>query len=497
MSENVKETKQNVLEMKGINKSFFGNQVLTDVSFDVRKGEVHCLLGENGAGKSTLIKILSGAYHCDSGEIYIEGEQLVDNNPSKSIAAGVSVVYQELNMMPDLPIYENVFIGKEFTKGFFFDRKTQIAETKKYLDIVGLDIDPRTIVGNLSIAQQQMVEIAKAISNNAKVLVLDEPTASITDKESRILFQTVNDLKSKGMGIIYISHRMAELFEIGDRVTVLRDGCYVGTNDIADIDEAQLTRSMVGRDISFAKVANPCRTNEVVMEVRNLHYRDKVKDVSFDLHKGEILGFSGLVGAGRTEIAKCIIGAYRHSGSIKYMGKELPSNVADTARCGVVYLSEDRKGEGLVLPHSLYENIALPNLEKIAKPLVRKNKMVSIADGYIDKLKIKAFSSAMEAGQLSGGNQQKVVISKWLYSDADVYIFDEPTRGIDVGARDEIYDIMQQLLEKGASIILISSDLVEVIRLSDRIAVMREGELSAILENDETITQEKVLSYAF
>ena len=345
--------------------------------------------------------------------------------------------------------------------------------------------------------QLQRVAIAGVLAMQPGILVLDEPTASITDKESRILFQTVKDLKSKGMGIIYISHRMAELFEIGDRVTVLRDGCYVGTNDIADIDEAQLTRSMVGRDISFAKVANPCRTNEVVMEVRNLNYRDKVKDVSFDLHKGEILGFSGLVGAGRTEIAKCIIGAYRHSGSIKYMGKELPSNVADTARCGVVYLSEDRKGEGLVLPHSLYENIALPNLEKIAKPLVRKNKMVSIADGYIDKLKIKAFSSAMEAGQLSGGNQQKVVISKWLYSDADVYIFDEPTRGIDVGARDEIYDIMQQLLEKGASIILISSDLVEVIRLSDRIAVMREGELSAILENDETITQEKVLSYAF
>lgn len=488
---------ENVLEMKHIGKSFHGNHVLTDINFDVRRGEVHCLLGENGAGKSTLIKILSGAYSLETGEIILDGKPLTDNSPSKSIQSGVSVVYQELNMMPDLPIYENVFIGKELTRGIRFDRKRQIEETKKYLDIVGLKVDPRTLVSELSIAQQQMVEIAKAISNNAKVLVLDEPTASITDKEVRILFETVKDLRSKGMGIIYISHRMAELFEIGDRVTVLRDGCYVGTNDIKDITEAQLTRMMVGRDISFKKVFNPGRTDEVVMEVRDLCYKNRVKNVSFDLHKGEILGFSGLVGAGRTEIAKCIVGAYRHTGSIKYLGQELPASVAETARRGVVYLSEDRKGEGLVLMHPLYENVALPNLDKIAQPLVKKGRMKEITEEYIRKLRVKAYNADMIAGELSGGNQQKVVIAKWLYSNADVYIFDEPTRGIDVGARDEIYEIMLDLVKNGASVILVSSDLVEVIRLSDRIAVMKEGELGTILENDESITQEKVLSYAF
>ena len=488
---------ENILEMNHISKSFFGNTVLDDVTFSVRRGEVHCLLGENGAGKSTLMKILSGAYVCEAGEIILDGEKLENITPAKSIEAGISVIYQELNMLPDLPIYENVFVGKEFTRGIVFDKKRQIEETKKYLDIIGLNVDPRVPVSQLSIAQQQMVEIAKAISNNAKVLVLDEPTASITDKEVRILFDIVRNLKEKGLGIIYISHRMAELFEIGDRVTVLRDGKYIGTRDIKDVTEAELTKMMVGREVSFDKITNDARTDEVVMEVRDLCYRNRVKNVSFDLHKGEILGFSGLVGAGRTEIAKCIVGAYRHTGSVKYLGEELPHNVADTIRKGVVYLSEDRKGEGLVLMHSLADNVALPNLDKIATPLVNKKKMRSVAEEYIHKLKVKAFSAYMEANNLSGGNQQKVVIAKWLYSDANVFIFDEPTRGIDVGARDEIYDIMMDLVKRGASIILISSDLVEVIRMSDRIAVMKEGELSAILENDDTITEEKVLSYAF
>ena len=299
-----------------------------------------------------------------------------------------------------------------------------------------------------------MVEIAKAISNNAKVLVLDEPTASITDKEVEILFKTIKELRANGMGIIYISHRMAELFEIGDRITVLRDGCYVGTQNIEDITEAALTRMMVGRDISFEKVANPGRTDEVVLEVRDLCYRNRVKHVSFDLHKGEILGFSGLVGAGRSEIAKCIIGAYRHTGSIKYLGKELPTSVAETAKRGVVYLSEDRKGEGLVLIHPLFENVSLPNLDKLGTPLVHKSKLRTVTADYIKKLKIKAYNADMAGEELSGGNQQKVVIAKWLLSQADVYIFDEPTRGIDVGARDEIYEIMLELVKNGASIIL-------------------------------------------
>ena len=488
---------ENILEMKHICKSFFGNQVLNDISFELKRGEAHVLLGENGAGKSTLIKILSGAYACDSGEIILDDQEMGGMTPVKSIQAGISVIYQELNMVPDMTIYENVFIGKEFSKGVVFDRKRQIEETKKYLDIIGLNVDPRVPVRELSIAQQQMVEIAKAISNNAKVLVLDEPTASITSKEVEILFGIIRDLKAKGLGIIYISHRLSELFEIGDRVSVLRDGSLIGTKYLSEVDEAELTRMMVGRDVSFDKVHNPSCTDEVVLDVQHLNYRTQVKNVSFQLHKGEILGFSGLVGAGRTEVAKCIIGDYRHTGEVLYHGKPLPSDICKTAKMGVVYLSEDRKDEGLVLMHSLSDNIALPNLDKLAQPLMNRVRNEKISSEYIQKLRIKAYSARMEANSLSGGNQQKVVISKWLYSDADIYIFDEPTRGIDVGARDEIYEIMLELTRQGASIIMISSDLVEIIKMCDRIAVMKEGEISVILKNDDIITQEKILSYAF
>lgn len=485
----------NILEMRNITKSFFGVNVLKDTQLTVKKGEVHILLGENGAGKSTLIKTLSGAYARENGTIILDGEELPVLSPGEVIKKGVSVIYQEFNLVPDMPIYENIFLGKEYTKGMKVDHKREIDEAKEYMSRVGLHDDPKTPVRELSVAKKQLVEIAKAISNDVKLLVLDEPTAAITDKETEMLFEIVRELKAQGIGIIYISHRMSELFEIGDVCTVMRDGEYVGTVKIKETTEDELTEMMVGRKVNFEKKENKYLDwDRVVLSVENLNYKKLVQNVSFDLHKGEILGFAGLVGAGRTETAKAIIGDYkRESGKILYKGKEMGTNLSDNIKSGIVYLSEDRKDEGLILMHSVADNIALPNLNKLCKPFLNKKLQKTIAKEYVRDLKIKTFSEQVEVKSLSGGNQQKVVIAKWLYSNADIYIFDEPTRGIDVGARDEIYNIMYELLKKGASIIMISSDLVEVLKMSDRVAVMGEGKIKAILENDGKLTQQDIL----
>lgn len=332
-------------------------------------------------------------------------------------------------------------------------------------------------------------------TNDVKILVLDEPTAAITDKETEMLFDIIRELKKQGIGIIYISHRLSELLEIGDVCTVMRDGEYIDTVNIKDTTEDELTRLMVGRQVSFEKLENPhLKKDEVVLSVKNLNYKNLVRNVSFDLHKGEILGFAGLVGAGRTETAKTIIGDYKKdSGTVIYKGKEIGTNLSENIKNGIVYLSEDRKDEGLILMHSVAENIALPNLPKLCKPFLNRRKERSVSKDYIKSLKIKTFSELTDAKNLSGGNQQKVVIAKWLYSDADIYIFDEPTRGIDVGARDEIYNIMYDLIAKGASIIMISSDLVEVLKMSDRVVVMREGRINGIVENDGMLTQEETM----
>lgn len=488
----------NILEMRGITKSFFGVNVLKDTQLTVKKGQVHILLGENGAGKSTLIKILSGAYAREGGTIIFDGEELPPMSPGDVIKKGVSVIYQEFNLVPDMPIYENIFLGKEYKKGFAVDHAREIKEAREYMNKVGLDVDPRTHISELSVARKQLVEIAKAISNHAKLLVLDEPTAAITDKETEMLFQIVRELTNQGIGIIYISHRMSELFEIGDVCTVMRDGEYVGTVNIKDTTEDELTEMMVGRKVSFNKIENEhIDTSKVVLSVKDLNYKNLVKNVSFDLHKGEILGFAGLVGAGRTETAKTIIGYYKKdSGTINYKGKELGTDLSTNIKDGIVYLSEDRKDEGLVLVHPLAENVALPNLDKLCHPFLDKKKQREVTKDYIKDLKIKAFSELAEAKSLSGGNQQKVVIAKWLYSDADIYIFDEPTRGIDVGARDEIYNIMYELIKNGSSIIMISSDLVEVLKMSDRVVVMGDGKINAILDNDGNLTQQDILKTA-
>ena len=489
---------ENILEMKDISKSFYGVNVLNNARLEVKPGEVHVLLGENGAGKSTLIKILSAAYKREGGTVRFNGESVNFTTPKEAIDNGISVIYQEFNLNPCVPIYENIYIGKEFTKKGFINKKTAIKESKKYMDLIGLKVDPTILVSELSVAQKQMVEIAKAISNDVKILVLDEPTAAITDKETDKLFEIINDLKSQGVGIIYISHRMSELFEIGDRCTVMRDGEYISTVNLKETDCDELTKLMVGRKVSFEKVENKHIKDEVVLEVKNLYYKNLIKDVSLTLRKGEILGIAGLVGAGRTELAKCIIGAFKtKKGSIMLKGKPLKGNsIKETIDNGMVYISEDRKDEGLILMHSVLDNVALPNLNRFGNLLLSKEKMERVTKDYIDKLKIKTHSPFYKVENLSGGNQQKVVIAKWLYSDSDIYIFDEPTRGIDVGARDEIYDIMRQLIANGASIIMISSDLVEVLKMCDSVAVMKEGEIVAVLPNEDNLTQEDILSCA-
>ncbi|MGI6152552.1 MAG: sugar ABC transporter ATP-binding protein [Christensenellaceae bacterium] len=490
-----------ILEMKNISKSFFGVQVLENVHLEVKPGEVHVILGENGAGKSTLIKILSAAYRKEEGSILLDGEEFGAKNPKEALDHGIGVIYQEFNLNPYVSIYENIYLGKEFMKGVKVDKRTAIRNARTYMDMIGLYVDPRTLVRDLSVAQKQMVEIAKSISANVKVLILDEPTAAITDKETERLFDIIRDLKKKGIGIIYISHRMQELFEIGDRCTVMRDGQTIKTLALSETNVDDLTTLMVGREVTFDKVENPhISDKEIALEVQGLSYGKLLKDISFKLKRGQILGFAGLVGSGRTEVAKCVIGAYKRSGgkvTVKNGTQEIrPHNIPDAISKGVVYLSEDRKDEGLVQMHSVADNIALPNLKQFGKYVVNKKKLYDFAREYIQKLRVKTYSPDQECKTLSGGNQQKVVIAKWIGSDADVYIFDEPTRGIDVGARSEIYDIMMKIVENGGSIIMISSDLVEVLKMCDQIVIMREGHIAGVVDNHDALTQKDVLNYA-
>jgi len=484
-----------ILEMRDISKSFFGVKVLNKVKLELYPGEVHVLLGENGAGKSTLIKILSGAYRMEDGEIFLDGQPFTAANPRESIKAGISVIYQEFNLVPEMTIYENIFLGKEFAKNkIAIDKKTAIQESLKYLEMLGMTCDPRTKVSQLSVATKQLVEIAKALSSNVRVLVLDEPTAAITTKETQMLFGIIRGLTAKGIGIVYISHRLSELFEIGDRCSVLRDGEYIDTVKLDKTNEAELTRMMVGREINFERLP-PHEIGETILEVKNLSYRKVFRNVSFVLHKGEILGISGLIGAGRTELAKCIIGAYTaDSGEVLYKNKKLKCRLPNTIEQGIVYLSEDRKDEGLIMPHTVQENIALPNLKSFSKFLIRWKDISEMVKGSIEKLRIRTHSIFSIVQNLSGGNQQKVVIAKWLKTNASIYIFDEPTRGIDVGARNEIYNIIHELIKSGISIILISSDMPEIMRMCDKIAVMREGQMLNIFNNSEDLTQEQILT---
>ena len=487
-----------ILSMKNIKKAFSGVVALKNAELELRSGEVVALMGENGAGKSTLMKILTGIYSKDEGTINYLGKDVEFKSTAQSEEAGIAIVHQELNMMNDLTVAQNLFIGKEIRKGLFIDDKKMIEESAKLFRLLNIEINPAEKIGNLTVGKQQMVEIAKAISTKAKVIIFDEPTAALTDSEIEELFKVINDLRDKGTGIVYISHRMDEINIISDRVTVMRDGEYVGTLITKECTKADIIKLMVGRTIfSDPKTnSNVAKDAPVVLKCENLNRGKHVRDVSFELRKGEILGFSGLMGAGRTEVARLIFGADKlESGKIFVNGKEVSiKSPKDAVEAGIGYLSEDRKRFGLIVDKSVEENTVVSTLEKFTSGIfIDKAKSKKISEKYVKELKTKTPNTEQIVRKLSGGNQQKVVIAKWLVRDSDVLIFDEPTRGIDIGAKSEIYALMEELAKQGKSIIMISSELPEVLRMSDRVIVMCEGRITGVLDiaeaNQEVIMQ--------
>ena len=494
-----------ILTMKGIDKSFPGVHALDHVDFEVKRGEVHALMGENGAGKSTLMKVLTGIYKKDSGTITYEGKEIEFHSTREAQDAGVVIVHQELNMVGDLTVAQNIFIGREPKKGIRIDDKKMIEESRKLFDELHIDINPKEKMSNLTVGKQQMCEIAKAISHKAKVIIFDEPSAALTEKEIADLFTIIRDLREKQLGIVYISHRMDEIKVITDRVTVMRDGGYVGTLITKDSTKEDIINMMVGRVIyedPKTESAVP-KDAPVVLKVEHLNAGKMVQDVSFELRKGEILGFSGLMGAGRTETARALFGADpKTSGKISVMGKDgqlhevTIHSPQDAVKAGIGYLSEDRRRYGVVVQKSIIENTTLATMEQYTSGLlINKGKEKKITQKYIDELATKTPGADQLVVNLSGGNQQKVVIAKWLVRDSDILIFDEPTRGIDVGAKNEIYKLMNKLAAEGKSIIMISSEMTEILRMSDRIIVMCEGKKTGEIDISEA-TQENIMDKA-
>lgn len=487
-----------VLKMENIDKRFPGVHALKKCSLTLRKGEVNALAGENGAGKSTLMKILTGIYQRDEGEIIYNGKNVVFKNPRDAQEAGIAIVHQELNLMNHLTAAQNIFIGRE-AEGLFLNDKVLNKKTEELFKELKLNIKPTELVGNLSVGKQQMIEIAKAISFKSNILILDEPTAALTESETKELFRIMDELKGKGVSMVYISHRMDEIFKITDRITVMRDGEFIKELITKETNMDEVIKAMVGRNVASKKKekSNVKPNASVVLEVNNLTSND-VNNVSFDLKKGEILGFAGLMGAGRTETARLLFGADpKHGGTIKINGKEVSiKSTTDAVNAGIGYLSEDRKRFGLATGLSVAENAVLANLEGFTKSIiVDEAKVKASTNEYVEKIKIKTPSIHQLIKNLSGGNQQKVVIAKWLIKDADILIFDEPTRGIDVGAKSEIYNLMNELAAAGKSIIMISSELPEILRMSDRVAVMCEGRLTKVLDIKDA-DQEVIMKYA-
>lgn len=488
-----------ILQMRNIKKTFPGVVALDNVNFDLRRGEVHILLGENGAGKSTLMKILSGAYQKTSGEIYLDGKKVEIKNPKHAQELGISIIYQEFNLVPHLTAAENIFLGreKEILPGII-DQKHLFEASQKLLDDLGVAINSRKLIKELGVAEQQMVEVAKALSLDAKILIMDEPTSALTEHEIAQLFSTIRNLKQKGVSIIYISHRMEELFEIGDRVTVLRDGKYIGTHNIQEISRDELIRMMVNRELKEQFPKQPAEPGEEILRVENLTRRGVLHNISFSLRRGEILGISGLLGSGRTELARAIFGVDKiDSGKIYINGQLKKVNSPRSAiNLGIGYLTEDRKTQGLILILSVKENISLPNLDRISSfGVLDLSKEENTALKFIHELRIKTPGIHQKVMYLSGGNQQKVVLSKWLGCQTDILIFDEPTRGIDVGSKVEIYQLMNKLTAQGVGIIMISSELPEILGMSDRILVMHQGRIKGEFSTEEA-TQEKILKCA-
>jgi len=491
-----------LIRMEGIDKAFPGVQALKQARFELAAGEVHALMGENGAGKSTLMKVLTGVYRKDAGTVHYLGREAEFPNTKSAQDAGISIIHQELNLAPDLTVAQNIYIGREpRIKGLplFIDEKKLNEQVRTLFRKMNLFLEPETQVSELTVAKQQMVEIAKALSFNAKVLIMDEPTAALSDSEIADLFRIIGELKQSGVGIVYISHRMDEIKRITDRVTVMRDGAYIDTVLTDEVTIDRIISMMVGRTVYHESHAKATALGETALEVKGLNRGKALKDIHFTLRKGEILGFAGLIGAGRTETARAIFGADPiDSGEVYVHGRKVSiKSPYDAVRNGIGYLSEDRKRFGLLVDMDVKANVAVASLRNFSRfgSWMKDAAIGEVAESVVEKLKVKTPSVDQEVKFLSGGNQQKVVIGKWLTRDCDILIFDEPTRGIDVGAKSEIYKLLEELAEQGKSIIMISSELPEVLRMSHRIVVMCEGRITGELSREEA-TQEKIMSLA-
>ncbi len=489
---------QALLEMKGIGKSFPGVKALEGVDLTIRQGQVHALLGENGAGKSTLIKILSGAYSRDEGEIYFDGERVDIRNPGDAERIGISTIYQEFNLASHMTVAENIFLGHLPTKAGRVDWAAVRSRSRELLDSLEVSLDVDTLTGSLSVAQQQMVEIAKALNRNTRLLVMDEPSAVLGEKDIDNLFAVVRRLQATGIGIIYISHRLKEIFELADEVTVLKDGRYVGTRQLSEVDMDDLVKLMIGRDLEDVYPKRNSAPGEVVLEVSNLAQAHLARDVSFSLRAGEIVGFAGITGSGRTEVARVLFGADKPTaGEMKLFGKPYrPRSPRDAIDQGLAVVTEDRKRLGLLLKLQVYFNVTVAGLDRLSRfGVLQLRQERSLVAKWIENLRIKTPSADFMVVNMSGGNQQKVVLARWLSLGIKVFILDEPTRGIDVGSKSEIYQIMADLADLGVAIIMISSELPEVLGMSDRILVMRDGKIAADLSREEA-SEERVMHYA-
>jgi ribose transport system ATP-binding protein len=488
------------LEMRHITKTYPGVRALEDVSFEVRPGEVHALVGENGAGKSTLMKILAGAQPKDSGDIFLSGQPVHIDSPQKAMDLGVSIIYQEFNLVPYLNAAENIFLGREPRAALpgFVDFGTMYRESQQIIDRLGVGLNVRTPVNRLSIAQQQMVEIAKATSRKSRIIVMDEPSATLTEHELQSLFDLIRQLKAEGVAVVYISHRLEEIFEICDRVTILRDGHWIATDDVKNLKREDIIRLMVGRELTQMIPKEAAEIGEPALRVKNLSRKGVLHDISLTVHKGEVLGLAGLVGAGRTELARAVFGADPFdSGSVELFGRPVKvKSPQDAIRMGIGLVTEDRKAQGLVLGMVVRENITLANLQALSVlNFIQAGREREVARKFVSDLTVKTPTIEQTVQNLSGGNQQKVVLAKWLFTDSKVLLFDEPTRGIDVGAKTEIYQLMNALARRGVAIVMISSELPEILGMSDHILVMHEGRIAGELSRAEA-TQEKIMHLA-
>lgn len=486
---------ERILELKNISKSFPGVKALDGVGFSVEKGQVHVLVGENGAGKSTLIKIINGMYEADTGDLYFEKQKIDVHTPKHMMELGIATIHQELSPVLDMSIAENIFLGQE---SMLIDWKAMYAKADELIKGLGFGYNPKAKMRSLTVSDMQIIEIIKATSKDAKVIIMDEPTSSITESEIAVLFEQVKKLKAVGIGIIYITHKLDEIFEIGDKATILRDGQVISTHNVEDLTKPQIIEKMVGREMTEVYPPRKNIPGDVIMEIKGLCSKKKYSNISLSVRKGEILGMPGLVGAGRTEVMRTVFRLDPvDAGELIYKGKKLDSK--DTKKAiddGIMMVSEDRKGEGLVLIRSVNDNISLPNLGSYIKGIfIDDKKVLEDTKMMIDKLAIKTPSPKTPAGSLSGGNQQKIVIAKWLLHNPEVLILDEPTRGIDVGAKYEIYKIIADLAEQGVAIIMISSEMPEIIGMCDRVAVMSNGRITGELSKDE-ITQEQIMTLA-